>query len=459
MPPRSTDLHVETIEMADLYWECTSGISGDMAVASLLDLGADRQVLEKALNSIPAQGFRTEISRVSKNGVDVCDFNVILDSENHDHDMEWLFGHQNGVSERHEEHEHGHEHHHDHEHDHHHGHGENQEEHQHSHDGHHHHHEHRGLKEVLEIIAGTEMTPKARSLAEKIFDIVAEAESKAHNRPKDQVHFHEVGALDSIVDVIAFAVCFDNLGIRRVYVPKIAEGQGTVRCQHGILPIPVPAVANIAASYGLNLEIIPDQGEFITPTGAAFVAACNPVDQLPESFKILKIGMGGGKRTYRRPSILRAMLIEEKRQNDEIYKLETNIDDCSGENLGFLLDLLMKNGALDVHYVPCFMKKNRPAWLVYVLCRKDQIVQMEKLIFAQTTTIGIRRQKMERTCLDREMVSVTFGDQTVSVKKVRLEDQVRFYPEYEDVAKICRLTGKGFSEIYCQILELARKGV
>lgn len=330
--------------MKQLYLECNAGISGDMLVAALLDLGADRAKLDEALKSIPAQGFAYNISRVSKAGVDCCDFDVILDAEheNHDHDMEFLHGyavpahvhshvaleahchtheeHEHVHEHSHEdagEHEHTHEHTHDHAHTHtHEGTGEHEHTHAHTHTPHehHHHHEHRGLKEVIEIINATQMSDKARALALKIFDIIAEAEAKAHAVAKENVHFHEVGALDSIVDIVAIAVCFDNLGVDEVIVPELCEGRGTVRCQHGVLPVPVPATANIMQSFGLNVRLLPVQGEFVTPTGAAAAAALMTTDKLPEQFKICAIGLGAGKREYERPSILRALIIEPQKK-------------------------------------------------------------------------------------------------------------------------------------------------
>lgn len=287
--------------MQTLYLECSAGISGDMLVAALLDLGADKEALRTALDSIPAAGFSYEISRVSKAGVDCCDFNVLLDAEheNHDHDMEFLHG---GAAAH--EHEHCH-HHHEHKDGHEHCHGPH--EHQHA-------HEHRGLKEVIAIINAVDMSENAKKTALKIFDIIAAAEGKAHAVPKEQVHFHEVGAIDSIVDVVAIAVCLDSLHIDRVIVPELCEGRGSVRCQHGVLPVPVPAVANIMQEYGLKVRLLPVQGEFVTPTGAAAVAAVRTGDELPEQFQIKAIGLGAGKRTYERPSILRAMLIEASKK-------------------------------------------------------------------------------------------------------------------------------------------------
>lgn len=287
-----------------LYLECNAGISGDMLAAALLDLGADKAVLAEALHSLAIQGFTYEISTVKKAGVACCDFNVILDAahENHDHDMEYLHGELYREEHYHKhahEHEHGHEHHHLHDVE------ANKQNHMHQH------HEHRGLKEIVDIINAAKITEGARAVALKIFDVIAEAEAKAHAVNKDEVHFHEVGAVDSIVDVITIAVCFDSLGITEVIVPKLCEGSGTVRCQHGILSVPVPAVANIMQAYSLPVEIMPIKGEFVTPTGAAAVAALRTSSQLPKEFVIKKIGLGAGKRTYERPSILRAMLIEE----------------------------------------------------------------------------------------------------------------------------------------------------
>lgn len=286
--------------MKSLYLECNAGISGDMLVAALLDLGADKEALAKALQSIPAKGFEYKISRVSKAGVDCCDFDVILDEEhaNHDHDMAFLHGNGDAVVHNHE-----HEHHHDHDH-----------EHSHVPHEHHHHHEHRGLQEVIAIIDATDMSAAAKALALKIFDIIADAEAKAHAVEKNAVHFHEVGAIDSIVDIVAIAVCADSLGVENVIVPELCEGRGTVRCQHGVLPVPVPATANIMQRFGFNVRLLPVQGEFVTPTGAAAAAALMTTDELPQSFKILGIGLGAGKRQYERPSILRALLIEDNAQ-------------------------------------------------------------------------------------------------------------------------------------------------
>lgn len=439
MHRRLTDWGYMSMNKQKLYLECYSGISGDMTVAALLDLGADKEVLNEALNSLSVSGqFQTKISRVSKAGLDACDFDVILEHENHDHDMQYLHGHG---------HTHAHEHTHDHEHIHSHG---------HDHE-HHHHHEHRGLIEIQGIIRCSKMTDRAKELAEKIFDILANAEAKAHGKPKTEVHFHEVGAVDSIVDIVSVAICLDNLGIDEVIIPTLYEGCGTVRCQHGVLPIPVPAVANIVNAENLTLHITETEGEFVTPTGAAIAAAIRTADKLPENFRILRTGIGAGKRNYERPSLLRAMLIEEQDnqevEKDEIVKMESNIDDCTGEALGYTMERLMEAGARDVHYFPVFMKKNRPGYQLNVICKENQIAQLQKIIFEETTSIGIRIQHMERSVLPRriEIRDTSMGE--VQVKICTLPSGERMYPEHESIAKICKESGRSWQEVYRQIIE------
>lgn len=465
--------------MKSLYLECNAGISGDMLVAALLDLGADKEALDKALQSIPAKGFEYKISRVSKAGVDCCDFDVILDEEhaNHDHDMAFLHGNGDAVVHSHEhhhdhEHEHEHEHHHDHDHEHEHEHHHDHDhEHEHSHvpHEHHHHHEHRGLQEVIAIIDATDMSAAAKALALKIFDIIADAEAKAHAVEKNAVHFHEVGAIDSIVDIVAIAVCADSLGVENVIVPELCEGRGTVRCQHGVLPVPVPATANIMQCFGFNVRLLPVQGEFVTPTGAAAAAALMTTDELPQSFKILGIGLGAGKRQYERPSILRALLIEDNAQKknsvnsnalqtDCICQLQSDIDDCSGELLGYTLERLLTAGALDAHYQPVFMKKSRPAWELTVICREEDRAKLEALIFAETTTIGIRRARMERTVLPRrrDVVHTAYGD--VAVKRCLLDSGERCYVEYDSAAKLAQEQGVPLQDIYLAV-QLTQKNI
>lgn len=288
--------------MGDILWlDCSSGISGDMCVAALLDVGADEDAVRRALASLPVEGFEVRITRVEKSGLDACDFDVALDAahENHDHDMEYLHGrdrfHARGG-----------------------GHG-------HAREGEPareggrlrardglraHPHEHRGMAEVTALIDAADMAPGAREIAHRVFAIIAEAEAQAHGVPVGEVHFHEVGAVDSIADVVAVAVALDSLDVGGVVVTELAEGTGTVRCQHGVIPVPVPAVVNIAAAHGLTLRVLDVRGELVTPTGAAVAAAVRTADRLPERFVVKRVGMGAGKRAYDTSGILRALLIE-----------------------------------------------------------------------------------------------------------------------------------------------------
>ena len=539
-----------------LYLETSSGISGDMFVAAMIDLGADPEALERALNSIPADGFMVEISSVKKSGIACCDFNVILDAahENHDHDMAYLYGpapvtaaapqeeehhchchedeeahhchchedeevphchcheeeeahhchcheeeeahhchcheeeeahhchchedeeahhcHCHDEEEAHHCHCHDEEAHHCHCHDeeaHHcHCHHDEEAHHCHGHGGEesHHHHEHhhhgRHLAEILDIIDATDMTDSAKALAGKMFHIVAEAESLAHHMPLEEVHFHEVGAIDSIVDIISAAVTFDSLGITDVIIPCLTEGRGTVRCQHGVLPVPVPATMNIIEAYDMPLTIMEAKGEYVTPTGAAIAAAICTTHQLPKAFRIVATGLGAGKRAYtERTNILRAYLIEGNAMEegkDEIVKLETDIDDSTGEALGYTIDRLMQAGALDVHYSPVYMKKNRPAWELTVICKKSRMEELEDIIFKETTTIGIREfPSVMRSILHRNQKQVETPFGIAEVKEVALPGERRFYPEYESVKAIAEKEHLPFAEVYHLVKALAEQ--
>lgn len=426
MQRRSTGWQRGTTMSKTLYLECYSGISGDMTVAALLDLGADREVLKESLKSLPVGGFRTEITRVKKSGLDACDFSVILEQDNHDHDMEYLHGSEKSYT-GHHEYTHSHE----------------------------YPHEHRGMKEITEIIQKSKMTARAKKMAMRVFDILAQAESKAHGVPVEEVHFHEVGAVDSIVDIAAIAICMDNLDISNVIVPVLYEGTGFIRCQHGQIPVPVPAVTHIAETHKLKLKITDIQGELVTPTGAAVVAAFRTSDRLPEDFTMLKTGIGAGKRQYRCPGILRAMLIRETTDlqiKDIIWKLETDMDDCGGEMMGHVMNLLMTNGAREVHYTPIYTKKNRPAYTLTVICKESEREKLENLIFSETTTIGIRRVEMERTILQREIQKKDTPVGTAIVKACTLPDgNIRYYPEYENVAELAERNQLSFRETYDRI--------
>lgn len=426
-----------------LYLDCQAGIAGDMLVAALLDLGGKPALerLTQMLEKLSLEGVSVAVTHVKKAGIDCCDFDVKLDAahENHDHDMAYLHG--LGDTSR------------DHDHD--------------------HRHAHRGLAQVEQVIDAAPLSERARGLARDAFRILARAEAKAHGLPIDQVHFHEVGAVDSIVDVLAAAFLIDDLDIERAIVPALTDGHGTIRCQHGVIPVPVPATLNICIAHSLPLSSSSVEGELVTPTGAALVAALGPEFSLPERYAIRAVGLGAGKRSCERPSILRAMLIEEldahvgaaacgprpslsaeTQAPNCIVKLECDIDDCSPEILAYAVERLREAGAREAHWLPIFCKKGRPAYQLQVIVEPSDVLRMEEIILSETTTIGIRRLQMERTCLPRaiESVETPWGD--VLVKTVRLPDGTqRTTPEYEACAAIARDKGVALQTVMDTVRE------
>lgn len=434
-----------------LYLDCSSGISGDMTVAALLDLGASEQRLREALSTLPARGFDVAVTRVRKSGLDACDFDVRLDAahENHDHDMAWLYGHLDAS-----DHEHGHAHEHDHDHEHEHAH---EHEHDHEHAHHHHHHEHRSLADVCAIIDASAMSERAKKLAHAVFGKLAGAEAKAHGATPETVMFHEVGAIDSIVDICSVAICLDGLDVTEVIVPSLAEGHGTIRCAHGIMPVPVPAVVNLCQAAGIALVPAPVAGELVTPTGAAIVAALRTGSVLPTSYAIERVGYGAGKRAYENCSgVLRAVLIASAGSDDAgdgdrstVTKLESDLDDCTGEALGRVIELLMAAGAREAHAIPIVMKKGRPGHQLEVICDGELAPALERIIFENTTTIGIRSMDMRRHALPRTPDNIETAYGRVATKHVVMPDgHVRAYPEYSSVVEACERAGASFQDVF-----------
>lgn len=430
-----------------LYLDCSSGISGDMTVAALLDLSASEQRLRETLSTLPTHGFDVAVTRVRKSGLDACDFDVRLDAahENHDHDMVWLYGHLDAS-----EHEHDHEHEHAHDHAH-------SAEHDHEHAHHHHHHEHRSLADVCAIIDASVMSEHAKELAHAVFGKLAEAEAKAHGATPESVMFHEVGAIDSIVDICSVAICLDDLDVTAVIVPSLAEGHGTIRCAHGIMPVPVPAVVNLCQAAGIALVPAPVAGELVTPTGAAIVAALRTDSALPASYAIERVGYGAGKRAYENCSgVLRAVLITSEVSNDAgdgdrstVTKLESDLDDCTGEALGRVIELLMAAGAREAHAIPIVMKKGRPGHQLEVICDGELAPALERIIFENTTTIGIRSMDMRRHALPRTPDGIETPYGRVATKLVVMPDgHVRTYPEYSSVVEACERAGASFQDVF-----------
>ena len=429
--------------MKYLYLDGSCGISGDMTVAALLGLGASREKLDAAIAGLNLAGVHVHVENSKSYSIAGLSFAVHV----HDHDADHVHSHEEGYVEHCET-------------------KDDRRKTKESHEGHYH-HEHRHLSEVYEILdraanAGA-VTPRALETAKKIFRIIAEAEAKAHGVPVEEVHFHEVGAVDSIVDILAVAVLADDLGIENCIVTGLNEGSGFVETQHGQLPIPVPAVAHIAEAAGITLHITETKGEMVTPTGAGIVAALRTSERLPASYKILKSGVGLGKRDFGRANFLRAQIIEDC-ANDKgsdatsgatgsaaldcnVFQIEANIDDSTPEELGYAMDKLFEAGARDVHFIPCYMKKNRMGTLLCALADSEHLAAVEKAIFLHTSTVGVRRFPVERTCMARSIFEVETEFGKVRVKKSVLGDIEKIKPEFDDLKACADKAGVPIREI------------
>lgn len=398
--------------MADLlYLDGGCGISGDMTVAALLGLGADRAKLDAALAPLAAEGLTYAITRSASHGLAGVDFDVRLPHDAHRH-------------------------------------GEG-----------HHHHAHRHLADVEALLARLPMSAAARAIAAKAFRIVAEAEAKAHGCPLAEVHFHEVGALDSVADIVGAAVLFDDLGLEGCAVTRLCEGTGTVTCAHGELPVPVPATLNVAQAHAIPLELTPVRGERVTPTGIALAAALRTRADLPAPFTVTRVGVGLGKRDFGVPNALRAMIVRAAPDPARIRVIEANLDDCTGEALAAATEALLALGARDVCCVPCLMKKGRPASILKVLVDEPLVPALTRALFRETTTIGVRVYPVERTVMAREPVTLDLPAPIgpVAAKRCAFEGLVRVYPEYESVRRAASSSGLPFQEVHAAALAAAER--
>ena len=393
--------------MKTLYFDCSSGISGNMTLGALLEIIGDENYLLEELKKLNVDGYKIEISKQVKNGITGTYVDVILD-EDHTH-------------------EHEHEHHHDHE---------------------HHHHEHRNLNDVYSVIDNSSLDEKTKDLAKRIFLRVAKAESKVHNKPLEEVHFHEVGAIDSIVDIVGTAILINKINPDRIISSVVNDGYGFIECAHGTMAVPVPATSEIFAASNVKFRQIDIDTELVTPTGAAIIA------ELAEEFTTLpamvteKIGWGTGTKNLKIPNVLKVYYGEIQEQNENFVVMETNVDDCSGEVLGYTSEKLFENGALDVFFTPIFMKKNRPAYRLTVACKKEDMFKLQNIIFKETTTIGIRYRFEARTELGREFVEVDTKYGKIKAKKVTNDGETYVYPEYESMKKVAKENNIPLKELY-----------
>lgn len=383
-----------------LYFDCQSGISGDMSVAALLDLGVDRQALQTLLETLNIDGYRLEITSKQVHGIKGTDFNVILDSEHHH--------------------------------------------------GHHHHAPHRNLDDIVKIINQSKIPEKAKLMSREIFEIVAVAEAKVHDKPVDQIHFHEVGAVDSIVDIVGVSICMTLLEVDKVFASPLHLGSGFVKCAHGTLPVPAPATAEILKgipAYATDLK-----GELVTPTGAAIIKVLAS-DFIPQPLmKIEKIGYGTGKKEFGILNALRVFfgeMVSSDLKREKLVVLETNIDDMNPEIYSYLVPLLLEKGAHDVYLTNILMKKGRPGVQINVLCKEGSVAEFEQILFSETTTLGIRKSVTDRVCLDRKIVTLETPYGKIKVKAAYLEGTFfKAVPEYEECKKLAQEKGMSIKNAY-----------
>lgn len=405
--------------MKALYFDCTSGISGNMTLGALVEILGDSTYLLNELDKLHVDGYHIHISKSVKNGITGTYVDVHLEhaDDHHHHD--------------HEAHGHDHPHEHDHNHD-----------HEHSH------HVHRNLFDVNKIIDDSEISPSAKALAKRIFLRVAQAESKVHNETLENVHFHEVGAIDSIVDIIGTAVLIDKISPDIIYSSIVNDGYGFIECAHGTIPVPVPATSEIFAASNVIARQIDIDTELVTPTGAAIIAELASSFSAMPAMKVEKIGWGSGTKDLKIPNVLKVAYGEVKNEVDDIIVMETNIDDCSGEILAYTLEQLFKNKALDAFFTPIYMKKNRPAYRLTVVCKEENLQTMQDIIFKQTTTIGMRYRREQRAILERQIKEVDTPYGKVKVKEVIHQGNAYTYPEYEDLKRIADEKKIAIKELY-----------
>ncbi len=444
--------------MKTLYLDIFSGISGDMFLGALIDLGVNPQKLGRELGKLKLDGYHLHVGDQEKNGIAGIKVDVHLE---HDHDEEHDHCHDHD-----HDHDHEHEHEHEHEHSHSHSHGDHEHTHEHPHKpgedhDHDHAHEHdhsdsRTFAEIKKLITASKLSPWVKQKSIAVFQRLAEVEGKIHGQPTESVHFHEVGAVDSIVDIVGACIGLELLGKPRVLAAPVVEGTGWIKCAHGRFPLPAPATLALLGARGIAVTQCAEPNELVTPTGAALLAefaeTFSPMDNLVAE----KIGFGIGTRdNLTRPNVLRAILgqasakVQQDWETDRVAVLETNCDDINAEILGHVLETALAAGALDVFHTPIQMKKNRPGVLLTILCAETDADKFSALLLRETSAFGVRRTIAERRKLRREFADVKTKYGKVTVKLGRLNGElVQIAPEFESCKKLAVAAKVPLARVY-----------
>lgn len=450
--------------MKILYFDCATGISGNMAIGALLEICDGEQYLRDELAKLEVPGYQLNVIKRDSHGIDGTYVEVLeantgipvdaIHDGNKNVGSSATLGLHHGHTHSHhheldsspEHHSHGH--YHDHNHDH------SLDNHCHNHQddndnnhNHNHNYVHRTYADIKQIIEDSGITEDAKNLSKSMFHKVAVAEAKVHGKPIDEVHFHEVGAIDSIVDIVSVAILMDYIKPDRVISSVVSDGYGTIKCAHGVLSVPVPATSMIYKNEHIRFKQIEVPTELVTPTGAAIISTFAESYGLMPEMNLNKIGIGVGSRNIGGPNTLRVFLGEDvtaegETQNGDIIVINSNIDDSSGEDLGYVLEKLMDAGALDVSYAPIFMKKNRPAYRLEVICRAETREKLSEIIFDETTTIGVRYYPVQREELTRVRTLVDTELGQIEAKQVSTTSGHTYtYPEYESMKSIASELG------------------
>jgi len=368
-----------------LYYDCFAGISGDMNLGALVDLGVDAGHLESELEKMNIEGFRLDVQPDMRKGISGTKVTVVIENPENE--------------------------------------------------------EHRHLSHIEQLINGSSLSDSIKTKSLAIFNLVAEAEAKVHNISKEQVHFHEVGALDSIADIVGAAICQEYLAVDEIHASPVQLGGGFVKCAHGMMPVPAPATAEIVAEIPVKSGLV--DYEATTPTGAAILAAT--VDRFVSGMElvVLKTGYGIGQRDGEIPNVLRVYLAEDKAhvtedvEEEEAVMLECNMDDMNPEWYSHVTELLFDSGAADVYMTPIVMKKSRPAHMLSILCSRDTADQMKEILFRETSSIGLREYRVKKSMLRREMIRVKTKFGEIEVKRSYFKGRVvNEKPEFEQCRRL-----------------------
>lgn len=423
--------------MKAIYLDTFAGISGNMLLGALLDAGYPLEALRSELQKLHLGAYELIYKKVNKLGIEATYFNVLLPEE-----LEHLHDHEHEHEHHHEEHEHSHQHEHEHHHE------ENTHIHTHTHT-----HVHRNLQDIMEIINASELSESIKGAAEKVFRAIAEAEAKVHGKTVEEVHFHEVGAIDTIIDVVGCLLGLEYLHVEKIYVGTVTTGFGFVQCAHGLMPVPAPATAEL-------LQKLPQrQGqvakEMTTPTGAALLNVLAEYSEgLPQGWIGDYIAYGAGTRDVEIPNVLRMYVGKTEQQKETVVEAACNLDDVSGEIFEYAAERLLAAGALDVWTEQIIMKKGRPGCKLMFLCEKSKLNSLMAIVFAETGTLGVRYHEVQRSVLERGFVQVETAYGTVRVKYGKNNDVISsLAPEYED----CKQTAAEQQVPLKAVYEAARK--